>query len=84
MKAPSETTAPHVTTPDVPEGEPREAASASAEEGEGRVLWIHSGHSANCSSVGSVVDYVMVAGTAGAALLAAVTVWLSEKIRDGK
>ena len=79
MKAPSETDPPQLT---VPEASERDAAARA--DGEGRVLWIHSGHSANCSSVGSVVDYVMVAGTAGAALLAAVTVWLSEKIRDGK
>lgn len=72
----------HAETPEAaPSSLPVDAAqpapSGAAEQG--RVLWVHAGHSANCSSVGSVVDYVMVAGTAGAALLAAVSAWLGRE-----
>lgn len=43
-------------------------------EGTDGILWVHPGHSANCSSVGSVVDFLLMAGTAGAALLGVVAV----------
>ncbi|MCA9583521.1 MAG: hypothetical protein KC416_17095 [Myxococcales bacterium] len=50
------------------------------ESAEPAVLWIHPGHSANCSSVGSVVDFVFLAGVFGAAAVAAVTTFL---LREG-
>ena len=40
---------------------------------EGRVLAIRALPGANCSSVGSVIDLLFVAGVAGGALLVAVT-----------
>ncbi|MCA9601470.1 MAG: hypothetical protein R3A78_09825 [Polyangiales bacterium] len=59
------------------------ASPEEPERGEGRILWVHPGHSANCSSVGSVVDYVLFAGTAGAALLAGLAVWLNARTDRG-
>jgi hypothetical protein len=45
----------------------------------GRVLAIHPGHSANCSSIGSVVDVLFVSGVVGTALLAALGVLLGAR-----
>jgi hypothetical protein len=44
------------------------------DEDEGRVLSVHFGRSANCSSVGSVVDVLFVSSVVGTALLGAVAV----------
>ncbi len=41
---------------------------------DGRVLAVHLGQSANCSSVGSVVDALFVSGVIGSAVLAALAV----------
>lgn len=43
---------------------------------EGRVLSIHFGRSANCSSVGSVVDVLFVSSTVGMAILASAAILL--------
>lgn len=48
------------------------------EDEEGRVLAVHLGESANCSSVGSVVDVLFVSSVAASAILAATVVLLSE------
>lgn len=50
---------------------PEDAPPCTAE---GRVLAVHLGHSANCSSVGSVVDALFVSGVIGSAVLAALAV----------
>lgn len=44
------------------------------DEVEGRVLAVHLGQSANCSSVGSVVDLLFVSSVVGGAILAALAV----------
>lgn len=41
------------------------------------MLQVHLGRSANCSSVGSVVDFLFLSAVAGSAVLAAVTVALA-------
>jgi len=41
-----------------------------------RILSIHAGHSANCSSIGSVIDYLFVSSVVASSLVAAVTVVL--------
>ncbi|MBK8170313.1 MAG: hypothetical protein IPK60_08185 [Sandaracinaceae bacterium] len=46
------------------------------EDHEERVLAVHLGRSANCSSIGSVVDMLFVSGVVGAALLSALAVML--------
>ncbi len=43
---------------------------------ESHILAVHLGHAANCSSVGSVVDFLFVSSVAGAALMAAVAATL--------
>jgi len=40
------------------------------------VLAVHLGRSANCSSIGSIVDFLFVSSVTGAALLSAVAVLL--------
>ena len=45
---------------------------------DGRVLSVHVGESANCSSVGSVVDVLFVSAVAATAILAATVVLLAE------
>lgn len=45
-------------------------------DGEGRVLSAHLGRSANCSSVGSVVDVLFVSSVVGSALLVSLAVLL--------
>jgi hypothetical protein len=52
-------------------------APAAPSSPPGKVLSVHPGHSANCSSIGSVVDFLFLSGTAGAALLSAVTALLT-------
>lgn len=49
-------------------------ASEHDEATEGRVLAVHFGRSANCSSVGSLVDFLYVSSVVGAAVLSAVAV----------
>ena len=46
---------------------------------EGRVLSLHLGRSANCSSIGSFVDLLFVSSVAGAAILAAVAATLGSQ-----
>lgn len=41
-----------------------------------RVLCVHFGRSANCSSIGSVIDVLFVSGVAGTAVLASLAVLL--------
>jgi len=50
---------------------------------EGGVLVVRPGGGANCSSVGSVVDMLFVAGALGGALLVAVTAALDEAPEAG-
>lgn len=68
-----------------PPGDGGEAARAAPvkkgemeERNAGRVLSLHLGHSANCSSVGSVVDVLFVSSVAATAILAALVVLLSD------
>jgi hypothetical protein len=50
---------------------------------EGRVLAVHIGHSANCSSIGSVIDLLFLSSTAAAALVSAITlIVVHERKRD--
>ena len=44
----------------------------------GRVLSVHFGRSANCSSVGSVIDFLYLGTVAASAVLAAIAVLLPE------
>ena len=53
-------------------------------EEEGQVLSVHLGRSANCSSVGSVVDVLFVSSVVGTALLGAVAVLMSRAREDEK
>jgi len=46
---------------------------------EGQVLSVHFGRSANCSSVGSVVDVLFVSSAAGAAILAGLALYLASR-----
>lgn len=46
------------------------------EEPQGRVLSVRFGRSANCSSVGSIVDVLFVSSVVGTALLGAIAVML--------
>ena len=57
-------------------------SEASGDDGEGRVLAVRALPGANCSSVGSVIDLLFVAGAVGGALLVAVTAALREQERD--
>jgi hypothetical protein len=57
--------------------DPTARAPAAPSSPPGKVLSVHPGHSANCSSIGSVVDFLFLSGTAGAALLSAVTALLT-------
>jgi hypothetical protein len=49
------------------------------DEGEGRVLSVHFGRAASCSSVGSVVDVLFLSTVAGAAVISALGVWLARE-----
>ena len=46
---------------------------------EGRVLSVHMGPSANCSSIGSFVDFLFVSSVVGGAVLSAVAVMLQRE-----
>lgn len=46
---------------------------------DGRVLSVHLGHSANCSSIGSVVDFLFLSSLAGGALLSVAAILLRER-----
>lgn len=50
-------------------------------EEEGRVLSIHFGRSANCSSIGSVVDVLFVSSVVGMAILASAAILLPRNER---
>lgn len=58
--------------------DPDAGAGAAEDEppGEGRVLSIHVGRSANCSSIGSFVDFLFASSVVGAALIGALAVSL--------
>ena len=49
---------------------------------EGRVLSVHFGRSANCSSIGSVVDVLFVSSIAGAAVLSSVAILMVRNRRE--
>ncbi len=46
------------------------------------ILQVHLGRSANCSSIGSVVDYLFLSGLASASLLTLVAAHLGERRDD--
>ena len=46
------------------------------------VLSVHLGHSANCSSVGSVVDFLFLSSAAAATILTAIQLRLKNQERD--
>lgn len=54
----------------------RERERDPDEEQQGRVLSVRFGRSANCSSVGSIVDVLFVSSVVGTALLGAIAVML--------
>jgi len=60
-----------------------DAGEVSEGDGEGEILAVHFGHSANCSSVGSVVDVLFVSSVVGTAVLAALAVML-RRPEDGE
>lgn len=55
-------------------------STAPAEE-EGRVLSVHLGPSANCSSIGSFVDFLFLSSIAGGAMVAVLAA-LADSRRD--
>ena len=62
-----------------------EPAAPEADDGageRGRVLSVHLGQSANCSSVGSVIDVLFVSTVAASAILAAVVVLLEKSAAE--
>jgi len=59
-------------------------AAPESEDGQGRVLSLHLGESANCSSVGSVVDILFVSTVAASAILAAVVILLEKNAAEEK
>ena len=60
-----------------------EAADGATPDGDaGRVLAVHFGRSANCSSIGSFVDYLFLSAVLGAAVLTAVAVLVRARGRD--
>ncbi|NOY93645.1 MAG: hypothetical protein GXP55_20865 [Deltaproteobacteria bacterium] len=62
-----------------------DAASALEDDDmDSHILAVHLGHAANCSSVGSVVDFLFVSAVAGAALLAAVVATLDSATDDSE
>jgi len=54
----------------------RAVTHATATRPDDDVLCVHFGRSANCSSIGSVVDVLFVSGVVGTAVLASVAVLL--------
>ncbi len=48
----------------------------------GAILSVHLGRSANCSSVGSVVDVLFMSSVAGTAILGALAVYLGSRAED--
>jgi hypothetical protein len=54
------------------------ASALEDDDIESHILAVHLGHAANCSSVGSVVDFLFVSAVAGAALMAAVAATLGK------
>lgn len=56
-----------------------EERDEESREDEGRVLSIHVGHSANCSSVGSFVDFLFVSSVVGAAAVGAFAILLRRR-----
>ncbi|MGF1464927.1 MAG: hypothetical protein ACFCGT_02235 [Sandaracinaceae bacterium] len=52
-------------------------------EDQGRVLSVHLGESASCSSVGSFVDFLFLSTVAGGAVLSAVTLLVEDAARGG-
>ncbi len=53
--------------------------SDARDDDDERVLSVHYGRSANCSSIGSVVDVLFVSGVAGTAVLASLAVLLGKR-----
>jgi hypothetical protein len=51
-------------------------SSSRSQLDEGRILSVHLGQSASCSSVGSVVDFLFVSSILGAAMLSAIVILL--------
>lgn len=54
------------------------------DEGEGRVLSVHFGRAASCSSVGSVIDVLFLSTVAGAAVISALGVWLAREANEAE
>lgn len=50
-------------------------------EDEGRVLSVHVGPSANCSSIGSLVDFLFVSSIVGGAVLSSVAILLRHPVQ---
>ena len=73
----------HLTPSHDGEGALGPGPSAASADGEGGVLAVHFGRSANCSSVGSVVDVLFVSSVVGTALLGAIAV-LMRRGADGR
>ena len=58
------------------------SGDAADPDGEG-VLSVHFGRSANCSSIGSVIDVLFVSGVVGTAVLASLAVLLGGRGEPG-
>ncbi|MGE0784220.1 MAG: hypothetical protein AB7S26_00930 [Sandaracinaceae bacterium] len=65
---------------EAPEREP----STDDDDEPGRVLSVHVGHSANCSSVGSFVDFLFVSSVLGAAALGAYAILVRKQGETAK
>lgn len=63
-------------SPEAPKDESGAEDVAPVDELESHILSVHVGHASNCSSVGSVIDFLFLSATAGAALMAAVAAGL--------
>lgn len=54
------------------------------EEPTGEILSVHFGPSANCSSIGSFIDFLFVSSVVGGATIAAVAALLEERRADDR
>lgn len=62
----------------------REERDEEETDAEGRVLSVHVGHSANCSSVGSFVDFLFVSSVVGAAAISAFAILVKQRADEAR
>lgn len=54
-----------------------------SDSNEGRVLSVHFGRSANCSSIGSIIDFLFLSTVAASAVVATTAVLLRDGAKEG-